>query len=323
MAGRSSLDDKLAALRALRGEDLDDARKAEVRKRIGDRSNFVVAAAAALAGENGLLAVAPDLEAAYERFMADPTRDDKGCRAKLAIVEALDKMECPESALFLKASTHVQMEPVWGGSEDTAAPLRAAALVGLTRVEGTLCLPSLVDALTDPTRDVRAAAAVCLGALGTETAGLILRLKVRLGDKDPDVLSECLGGLLKVSPREYLPTVAGFLRPTDESTCEAAALALGRSRLPDALAPLRSCWERCVQAGLKSQILLAVAILRQKDANDWLIGLVSGGSAADATAALTALRINRGDSRLSEAIAEAARSNGSPTVRNAYDREFT
>ena len=45
--------------------------KAEVRKRVGDRSNLVVAAAAALAGENGLVELAGDLEAAFDRFMAE------------------------------------------------------------------------------------------------------------------------------------------------------------------------------------------------------------------------------------------------------------
>ena len=52
--------------------------------------------------------------------------------------------------------------------------------------------------MADPARDVRIASAVALGAVGGEAAGLVLRLKVRLGDEDPDVVSECLGGLLAV-----------------------------------------------------------------------------------------------------------------------------
>src|SRR4051812_37216665 len=191
MAGRESLDDKLASLRALRGQTLTGEQVAELRKRIGDRSNLVVAAAAAIAGENTLVELAGDLEAAFDRFLVNPLKDDKLCRAKLAIVQALDQLEHQDSGVFLKAARHVQLEPVWGGAEDSAPPLRAAAVVALARTEGTRSLPPLVDALTDPAKDVRAAAAVALGAVGTEAAGLILRLKVRLGDGDPDVFSEC------------------------------------------------------------------------------------------------------------------------------------
>ena len=131
MAGRESLDDKLASLRALRGQTLTDEQKAELRKRIGDRSNLVVAAAAAIAGENTLVELAGDLERAFDRFLVNPLKDDKLCRAKLAIVQALDRMEHQRTDVFLKAARHVQFEPVWGGSEDSAPPLRAAALVAL------------------------------------------------------------------------------------------------------------------------------------------------------------------------------------------------
>ena len=50
MAARETLDDKLAAIRALRGQALTPEQKTELRKRIGDRSSLVVAAAAAIAG---------------------------------------------------------------------------------------------------------------------------------------------------------------------------------------------------------------------------------------------------------------------------------
>src|SRR4051794_25089741 len=123
MAARRSLDDKLAALRSLRGQTLTDEQVAELRKRIGDRSNLVVAAAAAIAGENALVELAGDLEAGFDRFLVTPLKDDKLCRAKVAIVQALDRMEPRHTAVFLKAARHVQLEPVWGGTEDSAPPL--------------------------------------------------------------------------------------------------------------------------------------------------------------------------------------------------------
>src|SRR3954463_13161896 len=150
-------------------------------------------------------------------------------------------MEHQKPDVFVRAVRHVQFEPVWGGTEDSAPPLRAAAVVALARVEGSGSLPLLVDAMADPAKDVRVAAAVALGAVGTEGAGLVLRLKVRLGDRDPDVLSECLGGLLAVDPEANLPLVAPYLDPGDAVACEAAAMALGRSRLAGALDPLKGC----------------------------------------------------------------------------------
>jgi HEAT repeat protein len=274
MAGRESLDDKLAAIRELRGQFLSPEQIAILRKRIGDKSNLVVAAAAAITGENTLYDLAKELELAFDRFLVNPLKDDKLCRAKIAVVEALDKLEHRNPDVFLKAARHIQFEPVWGESEDSAPPLRAAALIALARAEGTHSLPVLADALADPAKDVRIAAAVALGAVGGEAAGLLLRFKVRIGDKDPDVFSASLLGLLTVNPKENLPIVAEFFKPGNEITCEAAAMALGNSRLAEALDQLKECYQRCDSRELRQHVLLAVAILRRPAAIDYLIELV-------------------------------------------------
>ena len=322
MAARASLDDKLAAIRELRGQTLSPEQISVLRKRIGDRSNLVVAAAAALAGENSLVDLSSDLEAAFDRFLVYPLKDDKLCRAKIAVIEALDKMEHKTPDVFLKAARHVQFEPVWGGTEDSAPPLRAAALVALARVEGTGSLPLLVDAMADPARDVRFAAAVALAAVGSESAGLVLRLKARLGDKDPDVLSECLLGLLTVDPKENLPIVAEFLGPGDAATCEAAAMALGKSRLAEALDPLTECLQRCSFAELRQHILLAIAILRRPAAIDFLLGYVSTEPEPDAVKALSALGIYKDDPRLFERVESVVDELGSRALQAAFAREF-
>lgn len=322
MAGRESLDDKLAAIRELRGQTLSPEQIAQLRKRIGDKSNLVVAAAATIAGENTLAELAKDLEAAFDRFLVNPLKDDKLCRAKIAVVEALDKMEYQNPDVFLKAARHIQFEPVWGGSEDTAPPLRAAGIVALARVEGTHSLPVLVDALADPAKDARIAAALALGAVGSESAGLLLRFKVRIGDKDPDVFSECLLALLTVDPKENLPIVCGFLDPGQATSCEAAAMALGKSRLAEALDPLKECLERSHSREMRQHILLAVAILRRPAAIDYLVELVSTGSEPNAVEALSALGIYKDDPRLRERVAGIAKGRGSRPIQAAFDREF-
>ncbi len=201
MAKRLSLDDKLAAVRLLRDRDPSPELTAELKTAIDDRSNLIVAAAAAIAGDQGLVELAPTLASALDRFLVDPLKTDKLCRAKLAVIQALDKLEHGAPDVFLKAARHVQLEPVWGGSEDTAAPLRAAALLALARIDVDGLLTLLVDALVDPQKDVRIAAAQALGYHGSESAGLILRLKARLGDREPEVFSECLCGLLACARR--------------------------------------------------------------------------------------------------------------------------
>jgi hypothetical protein len=322
MAARASLDDKLAALRELRGRVLTAEQIAEVRKRIGDRSNLVVAAAAAIAGANALVELSKDLEAAFDRFLVDPVKNNKLCRAKIAILQALDRMEHEDTDVFFRAARHVQPEPVWGGVEDSAPPLRAAAVVALARAEGSRALSMLADALADPAKDVRIAAASALGAIGTEGAGLLLRLKVRIGDRDPDVLSECLGGLLAADPGGNLALVTDLLDPSDPDSCEAAAVALGRSRLPEALDLLRKCFEQCCSPELRQQTLLAIAILRRPAATDYLIGLVASEEEPTAIAALTALRIFESDLRLRERVAALVRDRGSPNLRECFERDF-
>jgi HEAT repeat protein len=322
MATRLSLDDKLAAIRKLRGQPLGPEQKAELKKCIGDRSNLVVAAAAAIAGENTLVEMSRDLEAAFERFLVNPLKDDKLCRAKIAVIQALDKMEHQDPGVFQKASKHIQFEPVYGGSEDTAPPLRAAAIIALARIEGSSALSLLVDAMTDPAKDVRIAAAMAMGAVGSEAAGLLLRLKARMGDRDPEVLSECLSGLLTVNPREHLPVVSEFLEPGNAARCEAAAFALGKSRLPDALEPLEACWQRSRFSEVGKPVLLAISMLRLPVAIDYLLELVASDSEQDALLALSALKIHHYDPRLCERLAQVVQKTGNRRLQASFERDF-
>ena len=61
----------------------------------------MVADAAEIAGWRIILVLAPDLVAAFDRFMIEPVETDKVCRAKIAIVEALNKIEYDNEDVFL------------------------------------------------------------------------------------------------------------------------------------------------------------------------------------------------------------------------------
>src|SRR6478735_3632476 len=125
MAKARGVDAKLARLRAARTESVTPALLAELRDALGDKSNLVVAEAAEIVGERNLTDLVPDLVTAFRRFLVDPVETDKLCRAKIAIAEALNRVEADVEEVYRLGLGHVQPEPCWGGSEDTAAPLRA------------------------------------------------------------------------------------------------------------------------------------------------------------------------------------------------------
>jgi len=320
MGKRLSVDEKLSSIRRLRGQLPCPQVTDELLSGLRDKSNLVVAAAAAIVGDHKHALLAAELATAFDRFLVDPTKTDKLCRAKIAIVQSLDKLEHDQPEVFLRASTHVQLEPVWGGNEDTAAPLRAAAILALARIDYHELLPLLVDSLADPQKEVRCAAAQALGYHGTPSATLLLRLKARMGDNEPDVISECLSGLLTCAPKENLPLVSEFLDSGNMASREAAVLALGRSRLPEAFDLLKACWERH-PIGPNEAIFLAMAMLRQPEATTFLLEIVATGGEKTAFAALSAVMIHRYDPNLRERIAAAVDKSRSRALRARFERD--
>ncbi|MGH9323863.1 MAG: hypothetical protein ACRD3V_28765, partial [Vicinamibacteria bacterium] len=120
-----------------------------LRKGLSDKVQVVVARAAEMASELGLVSLSPEMIAAFDRFLLDPGKD-KGCIAKTAILEALVKLEHEDPEVFRKGIRHVQREPVWGGTEDTAAWLRGLSAIGLAGCAAADrdVLNQLVDALS-------------------------------------------------------------------------------------------------------------------------------------------------------------------------------
>jgi HEAT repeat protein len=319
---RLSLDDKLVAIRAIGKREPAISDTTELRPFIGDRSNLVVAAAATIVGEQARGELAAELETAFDRFLLDPLKNDKLCRAKIAIVQALDKIEHLRRDVFEKAAKHAQLEPVYGGHADTAAPLRGAALFALARIGGSDYHALLVDSLAENEKVVRVAAAQALAYIGSEAAGLLLRLKARLGDNETEVLSECLAGLMTMGPEANLEFVSEFLDPTDAARCEAAALALGKSRLPEALDALSSCWRRTYDRALQEQVLLAISMMRLPAAADFLLGLVASEPEATALAAMSALKFHAYDIKLCERLAQVVKATGNRMLESRLVRDF-
>jgi HEAT repeat protein len=320
MAKRLSLDEKLASVRRLRELGPSPEATAELRAALRDRSNLVVAIAASVASDQKCVELVTDLETAFDRFMVDPAMTDKLCRAKNAIVQGLDQLEHESPDVFLRAFRHVQFEPVFGGREDMAASLRAAAIVGLARLGHRSLLPLLIDALVDPKKEVILAGAQALGDQGTEAATLLLRLKARAGDNEPDVVSECLFALLSASPKESLTFVAEFLDSRDTATSEAAMMALGRSRLEEGFDLLKAFAQKH-PIGSHDTLYMAMAMLRLPVANEFLLEIVAAGPEKNAMLALSALLIYRYDPNLRERIIQAVTRSARPALQARLERD--
>lgn len=323
MARRPTLEDRLTRLAELRSEPDGDVVRREVEKCIGDRRNHLVARAAKLAAELGLEELAPALTAAFDRCMDDPVRSDKGCVAKAAIVRALVDMEVREDDVYLRGVRHRQPEGAYGGPVDTAVALRAASAEGLLIARYPDLGLEMADLLVDPETDARLAAARVLAACGRPEAEPMLRLKARVGDAESEVTGEALAGLLAMAPQRSLRFVAPFLEAEDPVIVESAALALGESRLEEAVPLLVACYGRTFEYRLRRTLLICISMLRRQAGFDYLLAQVETAKPDRATQALVALGIHRGDDALRQRTESAlARRGADPELRSVFEQEF-
>ncbi len=299
-----TLDDRLADLRALeRSPEAPDTEA--VREALRSKTGAVVALAARIVAGRELRGLAAELGPAFTRLCERPVERDPGCRGKVAIAKALRALEEWEDEVFVPGVALVQHEPVWGGREDTAAELRAECAMAFAHSGREDALEVLADLLADPERAARAGAAQALGDTGRPDAAALLRYKVRIGDPEPDVLSACLGSILALGPRSSLPFFAGLLEGRDERA-EAAALALGSSRVAAALPLLLAYCGEATRDARERTGYLALALLRDDAANDVLLGVVRDGELPDAVAAARALSTFRDDARVAARLRAAA-----------------
>jgi HEAT repeat protein len=322
MAKARGVDAKLKRLRALRTEPVGPALITELRGLLTDKSNFVVAEAAEIVGERSLADLGPDLAAAFPRFLIDPAETDTLCRAKIAITDALHKIEYDAEDIFRAGLRHVQMEPRWGGSDDTAAPLRGAAAFALVRLNPRDLVLLLADLLADKEKVARSSAARALGASGALAAVPLLRFKARVGDAEPEVVAECLGALITADPAGSVPFVGQFLDSPSDPVAEGAALALAESRRPDALDLLKAHWPKAQEESLRNVLLLAIAITRQPAGVDFLVEILAAGDVAAADGALSALAIHRHNPAVRERMAAVIARKGGKGLRERFAKEF-
>jgi HEAT repeat protein len=299
-----SLDDRLAALRTLeRSPEAPDPEA--VREALRSKTGAVVALGARIVAGREMRGLLDELGPAFTRLCERPVERDPGCRGKIAIAKALRALDAWEDEVFEPGVGLAQHEPVWGGKEDTAAELRAECAMAFAHSGREDALDVLADLLADTERAARAGAAQALGDTGRPDAAALLRYKVRVGDPEPDVVATCLESILALSPRLSLPFFESLLKGRDERA-EAAALALGSSRLPAARPLLLAFCEDATADARERTGYLALALLRDDAANDHLLEVVRNGECPDAVAAAKALATFRDDARLATRLRAAA-----------------
>jgi HEAT repeat protein len=232
----------------------------------------------------------PDLVAAFPRFLENPSKSDPQCWAKNALAKTLAGFEYQEPELFLAGMRHIQLEPVWGGSADTAGTLRgtcALALVQCRELNSHRVLTHLTPLLADKELSVRVNAVRAVEQVGTDSAALLLRLRAELASDEAELLGACYSGVLALEGPAAIPWAAQFLPLEDDPAAE-AAMAIAQTHTPEALQILRTTFAKAHDLWFRSAVLSAIALTRQQEATDWLLDLIEKdeGHARDAHEAL-------------------------------------
>jgi hypothetical protein len=273
---RRSFDAELAALDALR-ETSPETAKSLLAKALGLKNNFLVAKAAAVTLHHHLTSLTPELAAAFPRFLENAVKSDPQCWAKNAIIKALAEFEYQDFELYLSGMRHLQLEPVWGGTEDSAGTLRGAcalALVQCRELNSHRVLTYLTPLFADKQLPVRVNAARAVEQVGTDSAALLLRLRAELASDEPELLGACYSGVLSLEGASAIPWVAQFLPPEDDAAAE-AALALAQTHTVEAFEILKSAFNRARDPWFRVALLSAIALSRQQEAIDWLIEMIA------------------------------------------------
>jgi HEAT repeat protein len=324
MAKRLSLKDKTAKLEAFKAGPLPPDAAEELRKFLADANHIVAAEAADIIKKFELSDLTPDLVTAFNGLIIKPAKADVGCMAKTAIVKALDTLHYNDADdVFYRGIHHVQQEPAYKGHIDTAAELRGRCALALARIVHHEIFFLLTTLLMDPEPQARVEAVRSLVYLGTHESELLLRMKVLAGESHPDILSQCLSGLVQVNPDRSVEFVARFLDSTDLITAEDAAIALGESRNHRAFEIL--CEHRAVtfKAKLKQMLLLPIALTRLDEAFDYLIDVIDNENEESAAYAVETLRVFGIDEARRERIQQAVTSREKRAITEAYEKYFS
>lgn len=304
MAARrtTSFDDKRALINSLASRSPVEAAP-ELRRLLADKNGYLVGEAARVAQELDLRDLIQDMAAAFERLIAEGAAADKGCLGKRHILEALLAFDADVPRAYLAGLHHVQREPAFPEAIDTAGPIRGLSAHALVQIDHPAALLEIAPLLADPEPMVRAEGARALSRSGIEAAAAVLHLAALRGDDEIDVVQACFEGLLRLGPDRYLPVVAAAL--AEGKHVEAAALAIGESRSPQAFSVLRRALDEVTTPREREAVLMGMALCRGDEATGFLLAQITSAPEGEAASALGALSIHRHDEALAARVRAA------------------
>jgi hypothetical protein len=332
MPGKRKFEDQLAALDALR-QQAPEATIEPLLKALAHRNNFVVGKAADLVRQFQLTQLIPELLTSFDRFFEDAIKSDPQCWAKNALSRALAAFEHQDAEVFLRGMRHIQLEPVWGGSSDTAGTLRATCALALVQcrslVEADL-LAHLVELMGDKDKAVRVETVRAIEQVGSPTAALLLRLRAVLGsrpdprkldqdsDEEPEVLGACYSGVLRIEGASAIPWVSRFLASSDDPAAE-AALAIAGTHSPQGFNVLRERFAEEADPWFCSVLLSAIALTRQDAAIEFLLAQVRTES-LQAEAAIEAILRAMPSEEITKRLEKLV--SGNPRLSRAFQKSL-
>jgi HEAT repeat protein len=296
-------EEKIEALRRCVEQGSHAEAIACLKKALKEKSNFLVAKAAEFTAQQLAYDLVSDLITAFERFLVDPLSADKTCAGKRAIARALYDLEYDNAAFYRRYLHYRQMEPVYGGHVDTAIDLRCTCALGLIASNDPRAVLSLVALLHDNEFQARLGAVKALELVYPFHAEIVLRHKILQGDEEPEVIAQCFSSLVKAAAEESLSFIAAYLDDDNNVLRESAALALGESRLDDALELLiNTCDALLPSDPLIQSFFRAIALQRKQTAYQYLLDKIAHAPVTQANNAVIALSMYNYNKDLKEQV---------------------
>ncbi|GMV99546.1 MAG: hypothetical protein AMXMBFR84_06850 [Candidatus Hydrogenedentota bacterium] len=323
MAKRDPVKEGLSRLAELEsmGIGMDESASAYLRLCLKSKHGALAARAARIISSNRIAGFRLDLESVFFRC-CDAPEQDPGCVAKMAVVDALNDLDYDAADLFLKGIRYVQLEPVWGKSVDTAGGLRVKCAGGLIRLNYPGVSFLLTDLLVDPQPEARMGAARALAHLGRHECELVLRLKVLQGGDEPEVIAECLSALSTFDSDETLPFLRRILHGGNRDVWPGAALALGETRSPEAVAMLSDFWSTLPRSAERFGLLLPIALTRTEEGIAFLLDVIEREAAELAIESIRALEAVGMLEASAEPVRERVGLRGDDKVTDAFRRLY-
>jgi HEAT repeat protein len=266
----------------------------------------VLIRAANLIAEHQLQGFNDALRNAYQHLAGRQNRRDPNTAAKVALLTALEAIEDTDQTLFATAALETLPEAFRGGLRDISAGIRVRGLLGLARLGHPELLMILATCITDHDANVRLTAARVLAHRGEQAGAALLVMRLETGETIPEVIMECIHGLLTIEPTFAIRVIKKALEDTNPHRREPTLHALGTARSAVAVQLLSEELANCSDLEDRQLVIEALGLSLRPEARSLLLELVASDSSSEAWAALDALAIHKYDKRLMDQLMERA-----------------